>query len=181
MAQDKNSPLNSKPDNTPVILAEYAALRSEMLKRIEFRYQLLNLTIIFAGTFLSIGVQPNMPAYILLVYPILALFLLAGWAHNSQTIVGISKYINENLQPKLRDLQWEGFARKHHVSFYGTLSTSGLVLTTQILAIGLSLPKFSVNDVTQTVLLVISIIAILFTVVLLRGVSGIWITRERKK
>jgi len=174
MSQD-----NPKPDATSVILAEYASLRAEMLKRVEFRYQLINLTIIIAGTFLTIGLQPNVPAFVLLVYPILALFLVAGWAHNGQTIVSISKYINEHIRPKLKDLEWEGFARKHHVSFYGTLSTSGLVLTTQFLAIGLALLKFSFTT-TQITLLACSVIAVISTIILLRGMSGIWRTHERK-
>ena len=82
-------------EDTTGMVTEYQALRSEILKRIEFRYQLINLILIVAGTFLTVGLQPNISASMLLVYPILALFLVAGWVHNGVATLRIARYIRK--------------------------------------------------------------------------------------
>ena len=44
-------------DNKDFALAEYSALRDEILKRTEFQNQLLNLTLLMAGTSVSVSFQ----------------------------------------------------------------------------------------------------------------------------
>lgn len=85
MSQQESMPAQEKDGDTTTTLTEYKALRDEIVKRIEFRYQIINLILIVAGTFLTVGVQASIPASVLLVYPILALFLISGWAHNGVT------------------------------------------------------------------------------------------------
>src|SRR5689334_19293985 len=82
-----NNPVRTT--DTTITVTEYNALRSTVIKRLEFRYQILNLILIVAGTFLTIGLQKDNPSSILLVYPILALFLTAIWTHNGIIIAQI--------------------------------------------------------------------------------------------
>lgn len=71
-------PTQVKTEDITLVATKYKALRDEIVKRLEFRYQIINLTLVVAGTFLTIGVQANMPASVLLVYPLLASFLIAA-------------------------------------------------------------------------------------------------------
>ena len=154
------------------ILAEYQTLRDDILKRIEFRYQLINLLLVVAGAFFTLGLQPNIPSSVLLIYPILALFLTAGWAHNGVVMVKIGDYLREELEVKTVGLKWHtriatSYPQFSGFSFLGTISTSGLVLTTQVLALVLALIRFGATLI-ETVLLVCSLVAVVATMVLLR-------------
>jgi hypothetical protein len=154
------------------ILAEYQTLRDDILKRIEFRYQLINLLLIIAGTFYTLGLQPNIPSSVLLIYPILALFLTAGWAHNGVVMVKIGDYLRKELEVNTVGLKWHthittSYPQFSSFSFLGTISTSGLVLTTQSLAIVLALIGFTAAQV-EVVLLGCSLVAFVATILLLR-------------
>ena len=105
--------MSAKPNvpadpTNPLVAAEYKALRDEILNRINFRYQLLNLTLISAGTLLATGVHADVSAAVLLVYPILGAFLAAGWVHNGNTIIPLARYIRDELEVKYGGLGWEG-------------------------------------------------------------------------
>ena len=79
-----HAPANAVDSANPLVAAEYKALRDEILKRVEFRYQLLNITLISAGTLLGAGLNAN-SAPVLLVYPILAAFLAGGVARSARS------------------------------------------------------------------------------------------------
>jgi hypothetical protein len=177
-AIDKNlSNHPAKPEQTKdktIILEEYQALRNEILKRIEFRYQIINIILIVFGTFLSVGVQSNVLVPVLLVYPILALFLVSGWVYNGVILKRIGVYIRENIETNLIELRWESYLKEKATrmnssspfSFLGTLSTSGLVLTTQFLAVGIALLKFKFIA-TEIIFLICSLVAILWTLIII--------------
>jgi hypothetical protein len=170
MNQDKSKGAEDKA----IILEEYQALRNEVLKRIEFRYQLINLIIVVSGTFFSVGIQSNVSNSILLVYPILALFLISGWVYNGLILRQIGNYIRENIETNITELRWESYLKeqrgkfKSHSPFgmLGTLSTSGIVLTTQVLAVGIALLKFKPMP-TDIALLACSLVAIILTLIII--------------
>ena len=58
------------PDERADILAEYAALRDEIIKRQESRHQLLTFTLILAATIFSFGTKEDTSVLVLLIYPI---------------------------------------------------------------------------------------------------------------
>lgn len=58
-------------DSTTFALNEFNALNNEIVKRLEIQYQFIALTLIVAGTFLSLGSQANTTPVVLLVYPII--------------------------------------------------------------------------------------------------------------
>ncbi|WP_414586875.1 hypothetical protein [Scytonema sp. PCC 10023] len=170
-----NQPSDPKRTEDKIImLEEYQALRNEILKRIEFRYQLINIILVVSGTFLSVGVQPNVSVSVLLVYPILALFLTSGWVYNGIILKRIGTYIRENIETNIPELRWESYLKERTIrlnssspfSLLGTLSTSGLVLTTQVLAIVIALLKFKFI-ITDIVFLICSIVAIILTLIII--------------
>lgn len=164
---------NSSDIENSNILAEYQTLRDDILKRIDFRYRLINLLLVVAGTFftLGLGLEPGISASVLLIYPILALFLAAGWAHNGVVMVRIGQYIKDHIEVKTAGLEWQSFITQSSpqfagFSFLGSVSTWGLILTTQILALILAGLKFN-STLTEWVLLICGLAAFAFTLRLL--------------
>ncbi|MBV6452204.1 MAG: hypothetical protein MHPDNHAH_02959 [Anaerolineales bacterium] len=169
MPKVKKRDSKSGSQNLPVILEEYKALRAEIIKRIEIRYQVINYLLIVSGTFLSVGIQPTISPSILLIYPLLAMFLAYSWAHNGLVIRQIGRYIKENIEQKHPSIQWESSHNKDYpFTRLGRISTSGLVLITQVLAIALGIIKLEFTLI-ESVLLILSVSSILLTIRLLRA------------
>lgn len=140
-----------------MLIEQYVSLRSEIEKRIEIRQQILALTLLVAGTFLTVGAQPGVSQVVLLFYPILAMFLGAIWTHNDLRIGQINQYIRMELEKYLSGLGpgWETYRRhtflprqrqnkgrdtkqEHPLTPPRGLilfSTRGMFLTTQLLTI----------------------------------------------
>jgi len=97
-----------------LLIEQYTSLRSEIEKRIEIRQQILALTLLVAGTFLTVGVQPGVPEVVLLFYPLIAMFLGAIWEHNDLRIGQINFYIRTEIEKHLGALGpgWETFRSK---------------------------------------------------------------------
>ena len=140
-----------------LLIEQYASLRSEIEKRIDIRQQILALTLIVAGTFLTVGVQPNVPAVVLLFYPLIAFFLGAIWEHNDMRVGQITFYLRTEVEKHLGALGpgWETFRSRTFAShrrrpeFHKTgqrnpltpraglivFATRGMFFTTQAMAI----------------------------------------------
>jgi hypothetical protein len=172
-----------------IYLEQYASLRQEVEKRLELRQQLLALTLIIAGTFLSLGVSSIMPNIVVLFYPLIAMFLAAMWEHNDLRIGQINFYIRTELEPHLGTLGpgWETFRRDKYVrrsSGAGNgkvhplapargliaIGTRGMFLTTQLLALGIGVvqillvitqPGYSFNLSSPTTVLGVLVVAVL--------------------
>src|SRR6266480_5494904 len=97
-----------------LLVEQYISLRNEIEKRIEIRQQILALTLLVAGTFLTVGVQPGVPEVVLLFYPLIAMFLGAIWEHNDLRIGQINFYIRTEVEKHLGALGpgWETFRSK---------------------------------------------------------------------
>jgi amino acid permease len=164
-------------EDTSAVIAEFQALRDEILKRAEFQYQVINLTLIVASAFLSIGAQTNVAASVLLVYPLIALFLSSAWANNGNHIKRIGRYILRCLEAKAIGLGWESYIKQQtgvqRPEFLETISTSGLFLVTEFLSVGLALTKLSYTTI-EVVLLIGSICAIMLTLLVFWRASRGW-------
>jgi len=103
-----------------LLIQQYTALRSEIEKRIDIRQQILALTLLVAGTFLTVGAQPNVPAVVLLFYPIIAMFLGAIWEHNDLRVGQINFYIRTEVEKHLGSLGpgWETFRQQMFSTTY---------------------------------------------------------------
>lgn len=154
------------------LLAEYSALRAELLKRIELQHQMISLALIAAGTFLSVGIQFD-SATIILIYPILAMFLASAWSQSDFWIRRIAFHIHFHIEEVLagNDQGWE---HNNHpgskIPFFGSLSlfaSRGIFIGTQVLAIFVAWLRtgFPLED---QVLMVVDILIIVLTLVLLR-------------
>jgi uncharacterized membrane protein YqaE (UPF0057 family) len=83
---------------------EYNTLKSEILKRIEMRQQIVAVALTLAGVFLGVGLSKE---NISLIYPPLAAFLALGWGQNDFRIRDAARYIRENLEGKMPGLRYE--------------------------------------------------------------------------
>ncbi len=150
-----------------LMVEQYVSLRSEIEKRIEIRQQIFTLTLLVAGTFLTVGVQPNVPEVVLLFYPIIAMFLGAIWEHNDLRVGQLNFYIRTAVEKHLGELGpgWEAFRlqtfpashrRKQHkrqrmkqehplTPQFGLVAfaTRGMLFTTQAMAIIIAAVRYA--------------------------------------
>lgn len=154
-----------------LLIEQYSSLRNEIEKRIEIRQQILTLTLLVAGTFLTVGVQPNIPDVVLLFYPIIAMFLGAIWEHNDLRVGQLNFYIRTEVEKHLGGLGpgWETFRfqtfqsgqRRHKrqrgqakhplTSQFGMIvfATRGMFLTTQAMAIIVAAVRYAFEVLPQ--------------------------------
>lgn len=152
------------------ILAEYSALRSEILKRMDMRQQMLTFTLVIAGTVLSFGVQEDISPMVLLLYPILALFLASAWMQSDTRIWDVAEYIKKHIEPNLGGANWESYVfNKNRTRKVRPLEITavGVFLITEVLAVVLAIPrlKYSLEEI---VLLVIAGLAFVITFIILQ-------------
>ena len=87
---------------------EYQQCRAEILKRIELRQQLIQITLTFAGVLIGVGVQSrNM--LISSIYPPLAFCFAMLWAQNDIRGRQLGQYIREEIEGEMG--RWENFYR----------------------------------------------------------------------
>lgn len=148
---------------------EYNSLRSEVLKRIELRQQIVSITLTLAGAFLGIGLGTTSVA---LIYPPLAMFLAFGWAQNDFRIRNLTGYLRKNLESSATGLHYEHEVQVERERANGlgswrfvVISHIGIFLFTQAMALMIELARIEFNltllSLTQWILLVIGILSML--------------------
>jgi hypothetical protein len=135
-----NQQLPPAVDAREFLLAEYGALRDELLRRVEIRYQLVLAALVGAGTFLSLGVQFKAAAVVLL-FPVLVALLAASWASNDVAIKRIAAYIGSRIETAVGD-GTGGWEHTHpHARITGPFAsvvayaTRGVFVVTQLVAL----------------------------------------------
>lgn len=102
-------PVGSGFDRSQFVLAEYAALRVEIVKHIEVQYQLVGSNLLIFGVALSIAVQSRSAATSSL-YPVVALFLFFCWLSATLEIQRCGEYIREHIEKRLINGEgWESY------------------------------------------------------------------------
>ena len=153
---------------TSLIIAEYSSLRDEILKRSEFRYQIVSLTLVVAGTIVTVGLQKDSSAAVLFLFPIIGCFLAGMWARNIVWTRRMTEYIRDRIESKVQVMGWETKIKneRHAVSaFLGVISGVAFLITEIIvLVLGLLKTEFSNIDI---VLIASDVIAIVLTIVIL--------------
>ena len=131
--------------NKPGLELEYNTLRSEILKRIEFRQQFISITLTLAGIFLGIGLTNDL---VVLIYPPLAMFLALGWVQNDFRVRVAAQYIRERFETPETGLHYETYIQKEREKNKNLaewrllpISHSGIFLFTQFMAVGIELSK----------------------------------------
>jgi hypothetical protein len=124
-------------DRSQFILAEYTALRAEIVKHIEVQYQLVGFNLLAFGVALSIAVQSrsSVPASL---YPIVALFLAFCWISATLEIQRCGEYIREEIEKPYTDGEgWESHLVKYQERpwwRWGTRGMRGSFITTSSIA-----------------------------------------------
>lgn len=167
----ENSTLLPNDVKNQFVIAEYNALRAEIIKRSEIRYQIISLTLIIAGTILTIGLPSTAPSYVLFVFPIIGCFLTGIWAHNVAVPRRISTYIKENIERQFKETGWETVIQEDWYSFSmltSIISSSGIFLGLEFITLILGLLKSTFTP-TDIVLIVFDCIAFLLTLLVVRS------------
>jgi HAD superfamily hydrolase (TIGR01484 family) len=142
MSDYPETSISSKPPEkaSDFLLAEYSALRNEILKRTEIQHQLLAMALTAAGVFMALGGQGSA-----LAYPILATFLAAAWAQNDMRSRRMGVYVREQIETRLRypESGWQHVLRSTSSSNIGLgawlttsptrLSAAGFFIASEIL------------------------------------------------
>jgi hypothetical protein len=168
-------------DPSPFLLAEYAQLRGEILKRSELQHQLVSIALVAFGTLAAVGLSDSPSA--LLAYPMLALFLAAAWCYNDIQIAQLGIYIRYRIEDHLLggELGWE-HARltdraSKQIGSLVKLATRGILWGSECLAIGLYLVKRlsmgwppAIEEWRgEIALMVVAGLAVVFTIVIMRN------------
>ena len=152
------------------MLAEYSTLRSEILKRMDMRQQMLTFTLVIAGTVLSFGVQNDVSPMVLLLYPILALFLATAWTQSDTRIWDIAEDIKTHIEPNFSGVNWENYVHsKNKTQKVRPLEVTavGVFLITEVLAVVLAIPRLKYSP-EEIVLLALAGLAFVLTYVTLQ-------------
>jgi len=169
---------------TELIVEQYHSLREEIIQRVQARQQMWYVLLLVAGTFLTIGVQPGIAAWTILLYPLIALFFSVNWAHNDTRIDQITWYIHHEVEKPLQFIGWETyrtqkFRRKRGIEQHShplalvpgllTFSARGVFLTTQLLSTGIGIMRLVQSGMIALALpsLLIDLIATIATYFLL--------------
>lgn len=154
-----------------LLVEQYVSLRSEIEKRVEIRQQILALTLLVAGTFLTVGCTPTVPEVVLLFYPFIAMLLGAIWEHNDLRVGQLNFYIRTEVEKHLGSLGpgWEAFrlqkfragrtrqkrqevGQKHPLTpQFGSIvfATRGMFLITQAMTIVVAAVRYAYDFLQQ--------------------------------
>ncbi|MGA1870953.1 MAG: hypothetical protein ACMUJM_20645 [bacterium] len=93
------------------ILAEYAALRNEIIKRMEIRNYLMTFAVAAAGTLLTFGNQKDIPVLVMLIFPIFSVLLAFAWMNNDMHINNLGKYIKNHIESTsgIKGINWQNY------------------------------------------------------------------------
>lgn len=159
-------------------LAEYDALRTEILKRIELEHQTISFTLIAAAAAFGAALQTknSLPLF---AYPILASFLLLILISNTFHIRYVAKYIKERVEDNVEDngggnpKGWQHYKEMYEVKTCYQTSFFGfniLIITTQAILLigGLSLNGFQILALSplERALATIGLITTIFSIIL---------------
>jgi hypothetical protein len=95
----KNNPVVEQ--TVDIVLAEYNTLRTELLQRLATRYQIMGLAFSAFAAILAVqafGAGSQAGLYLVLLYPLLAFFLLNVYIANSSNMRTIEVYIKLNIE-----------------------------------------------------------------------------------
>ncbi len=158
------------------MLAEYNALRSEILKRIDLRNSIQFGTLTFAGVLLGFGISTPTLA---LIYVIISSFLAAAWVQSDVVISDLGKYIRDRLENSQTGLHWETYRQQDRLASVQNkiiqpsvvFSTGGVFMVTQAVAILIAFSNIGSFALLEWTLSIVAVIGILTTIYFFRYAS----------
>ena len=160
---------------TQLIVEQYHSLREEIIQRVQARQQMWYVLLLVAGTFLTIGVQPGIASWTILLYPLIALFFAVNWSHNDTRIDQITWYIHHEIEEPFQFRGWETYRTQkfrrewrrkqifHPLALAPgllTFSARGVFLTTQLLSIGIGIMRL-----VQSGMIVMALLSLLIDLI----------------
>ena len=130
------------------LLAEYDTLRAELLQRTSTRSQIINLALTAFGAVLGAAAIGSQGIYFLMLYPLVALFLLNSYLSNSLKIQRIGDYIKDHIEKYARDnlpspvgsiFSWQDYYDKQ--SKQGFIKGRFIFPLTALIATGVGIPS----------------------------------------
>ena len=93
-----------------MLLAEFAALRAEILQRMSLRWNIFALQLTAAGVLFSFALGNPSHTGILLILPIISYALAGRYVSQTDSMQAIGTYIRKVLEARAKgELQWEGW------------------------------------------------------------------------
>jgi hypothetical protein len=158
------------------LLAQYSALREEVLKRIELQHQIILGTLVAIGTIVTVGTQGG-AAIVLLIYPFLGMFLTLAWSQNDDRNRQITQHLLAKEEQFLSDLSlgWEHTRTSSRLWFFGSrkvFAARGIFIGSQILTLllfGLQIRASGQSLLTEELILFGVDLGIIFITLLIIG------------
>jgi len=131
-----------KAIQSELIVAEFAALKAEILMRARFRFTLSTMAILGTGVFLGLESKVENFGIALLLYPVLLLFLASGWLYQFKANLNIGRYLAD-VSKSYGVPDWESrlvaSAGSNRFNLLGTFSQGWLFILLQWICILMSL------------------------------------------
>jgi hypothetical protein len=154
----ENAPSTVPPSGRPVldksekavdvVLAEYAALKTEINSRSSYQHHIVNWVLVVTGALLAVGLERQEVA-LLLIAPILTFFLVVRYADHSAQIARMGDYIQRRIEKCLPDLGWEEWLPSEHArprvgqkGLLAVVTSRGTFLTMEALPVVVGLVRF---------------------------------------
>jgi hypothetical protein len=166
------------PLSNDLIIAEFTALRDELVKLTDLQHQLLSIALLSFGTLMGAGVQFKNTS-IILIYPILVLFLNAAWFNHAYGIDMLGHYIQNHIETRVgtENIGWENHSHENSIphSILAFLGARGIFPVTQVIALiaGISIAPF--NILLFLTALLSTLISVIFLIVIA------WAQRKRQR
>ena len=178
--------MNGNDETLAFLQAEYTALRSEVVKRLELGQRLLEITLVSAAAILTINLTGTEFARVLLAYPVLVMFLAFAGLHSGLQVRILATYIKTEIEPRFR---WRHDGEDASVGYeawlvdtsprqgqrLATLASISMFIGIQVLVFSLGV----VDAVTGTrvhpvdiVLIIVGVVVIVVTAAVLFGYLG---------
>lgn len=182
-------------DETDVVLAEFTALRAEILQTLSQQWLILAFDLTAAGAIFSIA-QSSHNIRLLLILPVVTYSLIEQYLKNFKMLMRLGDYIREILSPKVHyDLGWEAWLKpqfiprkkqgrlRRLIGSFSPLPAIFLLISIVALvwvAIYLSNPH-SVSTSSQQLFWVLWSVCVILTAFSAISVSRVWIDLYSKK
>lgn len=163
-----------------LVIAEYTSLREEILKLTDIQHQLVTIALLSFGTLIGTGIAYR-NASIILIYPIIALFLSAGWFSHAYGIDLLAHHIQNHIETKVGTeyIGWETQTHSRKLSISHSLlafwGARGIFPATQWIAIGAGIAVTNFN----LLLLFAALLSALLGVIFLPAIA--WAQRARNR
>lgn len=159
-----------------LIELEYQQLRAEILKRMELRHQMLQMTLTFAGILIGVGAQTRNPL-LSSIYPPLALCFAMLWAQNDIRARQLGNFIRTEIENDPG--RWENFFRRElaRAGNFGNhplsiVAPAGAFLISELMAVAFCIFDLSARSWKWWLLLVLDLAAIVGTGFLIAKALG---------